>query len=139
MLKFIEPDGLPEGSYTPDAQLLQRYAAGGAADAFAVLVHRHGRVVYHVCRMILGNPADADDAFQATFLVLVRRAGSVRKADALSSWLCRVATRVALRAKGRRGRLFAREVGGVNPGSAGDPLDLFPAPTTDPAADRDEW
>ena len=123
-------------SDVPDDQLLHRYVAAGAADAFAVLVHRHGRVVYHVCRMILGNPADADDAFQATFLVLVRRAGSVRRTDALGSWLCGVAMRVSLRAKGRRGRLFAREAGAAD---AGDPLDRFPARAASPAGDRDEW
>jgi len=120
----------------PDSQLLHRYVAAGAADAFAVLVRRHERVVYHVCRVILGNSADADDAFQATFLVLVRRAGSVRRTDALGSWLCGVATRVSLRAKGRRGRLFAREVGVA---AVGDPLDRFPARSACHAGDHDEW
>src|SRR5436309_7817486 len=134
MIKLPEPTGTPDGTQVPDALLLHRYADAGAADAFAVLVHRHGRVVYHVCRMILGNPADADDAYQATFLVLVRRAGSVRKAEALGSWLCGVATRVSLRAKGRRGRLFAREAGLAGaPGAVGDPRGGCAARDADPA------
>ena len=61
-------------------------------------MRRHGRLVMNVCHRLLADPSDADDAFQATFLVLGRKAGSIRTGDALASWLCRVAYRIAVRA-----------------------------------------
>ncbi len=85
-----------------DGQLLERFVngTGGAAEAgFAALVERHGPMVLRVCRQVLGDSDDAQDAFQATFLVLVRRARSVRRRDSVASWLFGVARRVARRAK----------------------------------------
>ncbi len=82
-----------------DAQLLHRFLAEQEEGAFTVLVQRYGRLVWSVCRHVLGNHHDAEDAFQATFLVLARRAGSIRKGEALASWLQGTAFRVALRAK----------------------------------------
>jgi RNA polymerase sigma factor (sigma-70 family) len=85
-----------------DSELLERFAGGqpDAADAaFEALLQRHGAMVLRVCRDVLDDPHDADDAFQATFLVLIRRSGSIRQPRALSSWLHGVATRVALRAR----------------------------------------
>ena len=67
--------------------------------AFGTLVERHGPMVYRVCRQVLGDGHEADDAFQAVFLVLARRAGSVRSRDSLGSWLYGVALRVAARAR----------------------------------------
>jgi RNA polymerase sigma factor (sigma-70 family) len=81
-----------------DGQLLERFTActGEAAElAFAALVERHGPMVLRVCRSVLREPHDAQDAFQATFLVLVRKAGSIRNRDSLASWLHGVACRTA--------------------------------------------
>ena len=85
-----------------DGQLLGRYLSpceGGAQAAFTALVERHGPMVLKVCRQVLGDSHDAEDAFQATFLVLLRKAGSVRNADSVASWLHGVAYRVSRRAK----------------------------------------
>src|SRR5262249_22314422 len=82
-----------------DAQLLERCAAGHEESAFAALLARHGRLVWGVCRHLLVGDQDAEDAFQATFLVLARRAGSIRKPDAVASWLYGVAHRVAWKAR----------------------------------------
>jgi RNA polymerase sigma factor (sigma-70 family) len=81
-----------------DGELLERYTsrADEAAElAFAALVERHGPRVLRVCRAMLPNRTDAEDAFQATFLVLVRRARSIRRKDSIASWLHGVAIRVA--------------------------------------------
>jgi RNA polymerase sigma factor (sigma-70 family) len=82
-----------------DAELLGRVAASCEPDAFTALVQRHGPLVWSVCRHVLRHHQDAEDAFQATFLVLVRKARSIRKAEALASWLHGAAYRTALRAK----------------------------------------
>jgi RNA polymerase sigma factor (sigma-70 family) len=85
-----------------DGQLLERFSArdGEAAElAFAALVERHGAMVWRVCRKALNDSHDAQDAFQATFLVLVQKARSLWVADSLAPWLHRVANRVAARAR----------------------------------------
>src|SRR5215207_3947246 len=85
------------GGRAGDRELLDRYADRGDAEAFAVLVARHGPLVMAVCRSVLACEQDAEDAFQATFLVLARKAGSVRNRDALGAWLHGVARRAALK------------------------------------------
>lgn len=92
-----------------DAQLLQSFVNHRDETAFAALVRRHGPMVLGVCRRIVGNFHDADDAFQATFLVLVRKAASLRKRELLGNWLYGVAYRTALKAKAATARRHAKE------------------------------
>ncbi len=89
-----------EGTLTglTDAQILERFVARRDEGAFAILVERHGPMVLAVCRGVLKNVNDAEDAFQATFLVLFRKADGLRVGGSLGSWLYRVAYRIALRA-----------------------------------------
>ena len=87
-----------------DGALLEQFVAEGDDSAFEALVARHGPMVLGVCRRILASPHDADDAFQATFLVLARKAAQVRAPDRLGPWLYGVATRVARKARTRAAR-----------------------------------
>jgi RNA polymerase sigma factor (sigma-70 family) len=82
-----------------DADLLGRFVRRGDEPAFAALLARHGPMVHNVCRRLLGDRHAAEDAFQATFLVLARRAAALRRPAALAGWLYAVAYRVALRAR----------------------------------------
>jgi TIGR03009 family protein len=92
-----------------DAQLLQRFARQREESAFAILLQRHGRLVWGVCQRVLRHEQDAEDAFQAAFLALARHAPSIRAGVAVASWLYRVAYRVAVRAGADRARRRARE------------------------------
>ena len=92
-----------------DAELLGRYARTNDEAAFEALVRRHGPMVLGVCRRILANEADAEDAFQATFLVLVRKAGSVRPRRRVGNWLYGVARSTALKARAMNGRRALKE------------------------------
>src|SRR5262249_44586286 len=92
-----------------DAVLLQRFAIQREEGAFTTLVQRHGRMVWGVCRHVLQHEQDAEDAFQATFLVLARRAGSIRRSEAVGSWLHGVAYRVAQKARTRAAKRRACE------------------------------
>jgi RNA polymerase sigma factor (sigma-70 family) len=82
-----------------DRQLLDDFAARRNEAAFTALVSRHGPMVLRVCRRVLHHEQDAEDAFQATFLVLARNTGSIRKRDAVADWLHGVAYRTAMQAK----------------------------------------
>src|SRR5438067_766502 len=86
-----------------DQELLSRYAAGDEA-AFAALVRRHGPMVWHVCRRALRQAQDAEDVFQATFLVLARKAGTVRWRPSVAPWLYAVAQRLVNKARSLAGR-----------------------------------
>jgi RNA polymerase sigma factor (sigma-70 family) len=84
---------------TPDAQLIERFVNQDDGNAFAILVHRHGPMVRAVCRRELRDGNDVDDAFQATFLVLARKAGALRHRTRVAGWLHGVAYRIARKAR----------------------------------------
>ncbi|MCI0461931.1 MAG: sigma-70 family RNA polymerase sigma factor [Gemmataceae bacterium] len=112
-----------------DRQLLDRFTCARDESAFAELVRRHGPMVLAVCRRILGNPHDAEDAFQAAFLVLARRAGSIRQRDSVGGWLYQVAYRIALRARTRgQRRRVAPLSDDVPEPSAESPADALAGP-----------
>ena len=83
----------------PDDKLLGQFIAARDRAAFDMLLRRHGPLVLDVCRGMLTNEAEVEDAFQATFLILARKAGSVRKSESLACWLHGVAYRAARRAQ----------------------------------------
>jgi RNA polymerase sigma factor (sigma-70 family) len=95
----------------PDRELLERFRGRRDEAAFAALVRRHGPMVWGVCRRVLGDHHDAEDTFQAAFLVLADKAGSIRRAESLGAWLHRVARQLALRARRRRHRRQQVETG----------------------------
>src|SRR5262245_45729087 len=88
-----------EGTHLNDEQLLERFLTHHDESAFETLLHRHGPMVLGVCRRVLGNVHDAEDAFQATFLVLVKKAASLTRRALLGNWLYGVAYRVSLDAR----------------------------------------
>src|ERR1700712_4221607 len=90
-----------------DGQLLGRFVEHRDEDAFAALVRRHGPMVWGVCRRVLASDPDAEDAFQATFLVLVRKSACVMPREMVGNWLYGVAHQAALKA--RRGVFRRRE------------------------------
>jgi RNA polymerase sigma factor (sigma-70 family) len=98
--RLFRDGALPSG----DGALLERFLADADESAFEAIVARHGSMVLGVCRRLLGDSHDADDAFQATFIVLVRKARQLRNADRLGPWLYGVATRVAKKARAREAR-----------------------------------
>jgi RNA polymerase sigma factor (sigma-70 family) len=112
-----------------DEQLLDQFLARrdeAAEEAFAELVQRHGSMVLGVCRRILGDKHEAEDAFQATFLVLARKAASVVRREKVASWLYGVAVRTAKEARVRAARRRAREERVSSPIHVDPPDDGFP-------------
>jgi RNA polymerase sigma factor (sigma-70 family) len=103
---------------TGDNSLLDQFVAARDGAAFAALVVRHGLMVLGVCRRLLEHEQDAEDAFQATFLVLARRAESVRNREAVASWLYGVAVRVARRVRSEKARRRQREQQMARPADA---------------------
>ena len=119
----------PAAKEAPDAALLGRFIAQADEAAFATLVERHGPLVLAVCRRILDDAHDAEDAFQATFLVLARRAAAVHPREALAAWLHGVARRVALKSRCARARK-SRDRRPLPP----SPIDPRPDPLADISA-----
>jgi RNA polymerase sigma factor (sigma-70 family) len=113
--------GARETDLVTDGQLLESFAAGRDEAAFAELIRRHGPLVLGVCRRILHNAQDAEDAFQATFLQLARKAGSIGRSGSVGSWLYRVAYHAAVKARARTALRRSHERRAVPPRSA-DPL-----------------
>src|SRR5262245_14109739 len=103
--------GLPDfdGSDTTDGQLLESYLTRREEAPFAALVRRHVPMVWGVCRRVLHTPQDAEDAFQATFLVLVRKAASIVPRQMVGNWLYGVAYQTAVKARAIAARRHMRE------------------------------
>ena len=104
-----------------DQNLLREFRERGDEAAFEALLHRHGPMILSVCRNILGREADAEDAFQATCVILARKAGTIRKSASLASWLHGVAYRTALKARVRAGTREKHE--SLAPGRSASDLD----------------
>jgi RNA polymerase sigma factor (sigma-70 family) len=100
---------LRDGTGRTDAQLLNDFVSRHDPAALAALVSRHGSMVWGVCRRVLGNHHDAEDAFQATFLVLVRKAAAIASPELLANWLYGVAHQTALKARATAARRRTRE------------------------------
>jgi RNA polymerase sigma factor (sigma-70 family) len=126
--RLRESLGGPAGS---DAALLARFAADRDPAAFAGLVARYGPLVLGVCRRVVDDPHIAEDLFQAAFMVLARKAGSIRNQDAVGSWLFGVAYRLARKAQRRLSRVVVAPFG---PESRDDLVGLSQSRSADPAA-----
>src|SRR5262245_44522704 len=109
-----------------DAQLLQRFIAERDEAAFAALVRRHAAMVWGVCKRVLGHDQNAEDAFQATFMVLIRKAASIRPPGLLGNWLYGVAHHVAIKAHAMNAKRMSREK-------------QLQVPITNAAAKRNLW
>src|SRR5262245_3951450 len=99
----VEPAGATDG------QLLEKFRARQEEAAFAALLYRHGPMVWGVARRVLRHEQDAEDVFQATFLLLAKKAGSIRRRESVGSWLYGVAYRLALEARGQGARRQAHQ------------------------------
>ncbi len=114
MVDFLRQAALRQGDGGPtDGQLLARFIEHREQAAVAALVQRHGPMVWGVCRRILRHHHDAEDAFQATFLVLIRKAASVRKREMMANWLYGVAQQTAMKARAMLAKRRTREKQGT--------------------------
>ena len=126
--------GVGTAAALSDDQLLERFTRQGQGDAaevaFVALVEKHGPMVLRVCRGVLRDPHDAEDAFQATFLVLALKAGTIRENNSVASWLFGTARRVAIRARSKIARRAINERRGTpmaeDRSRASDPPEALP-------------
>jgi RNA polymerase sigma factor (sigma-70 family) len=109
LIRRLKTELSGDGEAVTDGTLLERFLTRHDEVAFAALVRRHGPMVLGVCRRLLRDPHEAEDAFQATFLVAVRKSASVRPRELFGNWLYGVAYRTALEARARLARRRARE------------------------------
>ncbi|HKI21255.1 MAG TPA: sigma factor, partial [Isosphaeraceae bacterium] len=103
----VEPDPKTSNEEQSDEDLIETYLRGEKSEsqeAFRALVVRHGPKVLGICRRVLDLHQDAEDAFQATFLVLARKAATIRNRRVLAGWLYEVAHRIAVKVRGHKGR-----------------------------------
>jgi RNA polymerase sigma factor (sigma-70 family) len=119
------------GCALTDAELLERFVASADASSFEVLIWRHGAMVLGLCRRILRDRHEAEDAFQATFLVFARKAGSIGQRRAVGCWLYKVAYRIALRLRASAAKRpttaeAADDLPGLESADDGDWRDLRP-------------
>src|SRR5258708_2475725 len=98
-----------DGARLTDGQLLECFVSRRDAAALEALVRRHGPMVWGVCRRVLLNYQDAEDAFQATFLVLVRKAASITSRELIANWIYAVAAQTALKARTTAAKRRTRE------------------------------
>jgi RNA polymerase sigma factor (sigma-70 family) len=111
-------------SELPDHELLERFAVHQDEAAFTALLRRHGPMVLNVCRSVLHGAHDAEDAFQAAFLLLAQKADSIHRREAVSGWLYRVAYHVALRARANADRRKSFERRAITMPSADPVFDM---------------
>jgi RNA polymerase sigma factor (sigma-70 family) len=124
VLRYLRPEGAIAGAcQVSDRELVERFVTGRDQAAFERLVARHGPMVLNVCRRILADAHAAEDAFQATFLVFVQKAGRLRSGELVANWLHGVARRTAARARVEAARRRSRESAIVPEGSSPDPLE----------------
>jgi len=109
LLQFLRKLTGGDAPLVPDPELLGRFARDADRSAFELLLWRHGPMVLRTCQAVLRDPHDAEDAFQATFLVLARKAGSIGRREALGGWLYRVAHRLAVKLHRQRQRRAGHE------------------------------
>src|ERR1043165_2001572 len=107
IVTFLRRESFRENS---DQALIEAFAQRNDESAFSELVRRHGPFVFGVCQRVLGNVADAEDAFQATFLVLARKAPSISWRESIKGWLHSVAVRIAMKARVQSARRRKKEV-----------------------------
>ena len=124
-------DAIETRQEVSDRQLLERFIARRDEAAFAGLVQRHGKTVWGVCRRVLHQEQDAEDAFQAVFLVLSRKAASIRKGEAVGGWLYSVAYRIANKARHNAYRRHDREKKASEPPAGEPPAVPLVAPLPD--------
>ena len=103
VIQLVRSTALPDEASVSDGQLLDQFIEHQDEFAFAALVRRHSPMVWGVCRRIVVHHQDAEDAFQATFLVLARKALSIRPREMVANWLFGVAQRTALKARALAG------------------------------------